>query len=77
MYASMPPLKVALEGRKVPYPGGRVRGEKGAGIVDSCPVLRAKRRQFAVTSDRGKKCTGSLQKKSLLVNKFNTFVSII
>ena len=31
MYASMPPPKVALEGRKVPYPGGRVRGEKGGG----------------------------------------------
>lgn len=31
MYASMPPPKIALEGRKVPYPGGRVRGEKGGG----------------------------------------------
>ena len=31
MYASMPPPKIALEGRKVTYPGGRVRGEKGGG----------------------------------------------
>ena len=58
MYASMPPPKVALEGRKEGrslIPGVGLGEKRGVGIVDLCPVLRAKRRQFAVTSDRGKK----------------------
>lgn len=47
------------------------------GMQVSCPVFRVWRTQFAVTSDKKKSATDYNQKKSLLVYKFNTFVSII